>query len=137
VPAAEEPPELTAIKARVVEGDRSTRTLKELQKLSYRHPKNAEIVYILGQFYCGKLWMKDGLVYFRKAIELDGSFRTNPYLIKAVVAGLGNDSDHTKVEHFLVQEIGPAAAPFLEDVVEGTWRKQVKDRAADILRQLK
>ena len=74
------------IKARVVNGDRSTRTLKELQKLSYRYPKNAEIAYILGQFYCEKLWMKDGLGYFRKAIQHDGAFRTNPYLIKAVSA---------------------------------------------------
>jgi hypothetical protein len=133
----DEPPELTVIKARVVNGDRSTRTLKELQKLSYRYPKNAEIAYILGQFYCEKLWMKDGLGYFRKAIQLDGAFRTNPYLIKSVVAGLGNDGDHQLVEQFLVQDIGPSAAPFLEEVLEGTWRKQVKDRAADILRQLK
>ena len=137
VPAVDEPQELTVIKARVVNGDRSTRTLKELQKLSYRYPKNAEIAYILGQFYCEKLWMKDGLGYFRKAIQHDGAFRTNPYLIKAVVAGLGNDGDHKLVEQFLVQDIGPSAAPFLEEVLEGTWRKQVKDRATDILRQLK
>lgn len=137
VRAVDEPPELTVIKARVVNGDRSTRTLKELQKLSYRYPKNGEIAYILGQFYCERLWMKDGLGYFRKAIQQDGTFRTNPYLVKAVVAGLGNDGDHKMVEQFLVQEIGSSAAPFLEEVMEGTWRKQVKDRAADILRQLK
>lgn len=133
----DEPPELTALKVRVIAGDRSSRTMKELQKLSHRYPKNAEIAYILGQFYCDKLWMNDCLTYFQKAIELDGTFRTNPALIKAAVAGLGNDSDHAKVAQFLVQQIGLLAAPDLEDVLDGTWRKQVKDRAADILRQLK
>lgn len=136
-PPADEPAELTAIKARVVQGDRSTRTLKELQKLSYKYPKNAEVAYILGQFYCGKLWMKDGLEYYRRAIQLDPSFRTNPYLIKSAVAGLGNDGDHAKVERFLAQDIGAPAAPFLEEVLQGTWRQQVKDRAAAILRELK
>lgn len=133
----DEPAELTALKVRVIAGDRSSRTMKELQKLSHRYPKNAEIAYILGQFYCDKLWMNDCLTYFQKAIELDGTFRTNPALIKAAIAGLGNDSDHAKVEQFLVQEIGLLAAPDLEEVLDGTWRKQVKDRAADILRQLK
>lgn len=137
VVGVDEPAELSAIKVRVVQGDRSTKTLKELQKLSYRFPKNAEVAYILGHFYCEKLWMVDGLAYFRRAIQLDSSYRTSPYLIKAVVAGLGNDSDHSKVEHFLVQEIGQSAAPFLMDVLDGTWRQQVKDRAADILRKLK
>lgn len=137
VVGVDEPAELSAIKVRVVQGDRSVRTLKELQKLSYRFPKNAEVAYILGHFYCEKLWMVDGLAYFRRAIQLQNTYRTSPYLIKAVVAGLGNDSDHSKVEHFLVQEIGQPAAPFLEDVLDGSWRQQVKDRAADILRKIK
>lgn len=137
VVSADEPSELSQIKVRIVQGDRSQKTLKELQKLSYRYPKNAEVAYILGQLYCEKLWMVDGLAYFRRAIQLDGSYRTSPFLIKAVVAGLGNDSDHSKVEHFLVQEIGQPAAPFLSDVLDGSWRQQVKDRAADILKKLK
>jgi hypothetical protein len=136
-PKADEPPELSEIKARIVEGDRSTRTLKELQKLSYKYPKNAEVSYILGQLYCDKLWMNDGLKFFQRAIELDRSFRSNPYLIKAVIAGLGNDSDHKKVERFITEEIGQPAAPFLEEVLQGSWRQQVKDRAAAILQKLK
>jgi len=135
-PSADEPPELTAIKARIIRGDRSTRTLKEIQKLSHKYAKNAEIAYILGQLYCSKLWMNDGLEAFRKAIRLEPAFRENPYLIKAAVDGLGNDGDHLKVEQFLVQEIGKPAEPFLEEVLEGNFRQQVKERASVIMQEL-
>jgi hypothetical protein len=136
-PVGDEPPELAAIRERVVQGDRSKRTLKELQKLSRNHPKNAEVAYILGQFYCGKLWMGDCLENFHRALQLEPSLRTNPYLIKAAVAGLGSDGEHTRVRRFLIKDIGQPAAPFLEDVLKGTWRQQVKDRASAILREIK
>ena len=130
-------PELTEVKALVLRGDRSARTLKELQRLSYKYPKNAEVAYILGQFYCSRLWMSDCIENFRRALQLEPSLRSNSYLIEAVVPGLGSDSDHTKVRRFLAHDIGQPAAPFLEQVLKGTWRQQVKDRAAATLHELK
>lgn len=128
---------LAAIRDRVVRGDRSPRTFKEVQKLSYLHPKNAEVAYMLGQLYCSKLWMNDGLEAFRKALKIEPILRSNPFLIRAAVAGLGNDGDHMKVRRFLVQEIGKPAAPFLEELLAGNYRQQVKDRATTILGEIK
>lgn len=132
-----EPPELAAIKERIVHGDRSTRALKEVQKLSYKYPKSAEIAYILGQLYCDKLWMTDGMEAFRRALRIEPALRTNPYLIRAVVNGIGNDSDHIKVRRFLVQEIGKPAIPFLEEMSQGNYRQQIKERATNILSEIK
>lgn len=134
---APEPPELTVIRLRVIRGDRSVHTIKELQKLAYKYPKNADVAYILGQLYCSKLWISDCLQHFTRALAIDPSYRDNSFLIRSVVAGLGNDSDHFKVRRFLVQQIGQPAQPYLEEVLQGTWRQQVKDRATATLREIK
>lgn len=134
---APEPPELTVIRLRVIRGDRSVHTIKELQKLAYKYPKNADVAYILGQLYCTKLWISDCLQHFTRTLAIDPSYRDNSFLIRSVVAGLGNDSDHFKVRRFLVQQIGQPAQPYLEEVLQGTWRQQVKDRASATLREIK
>lgn len=135
-PAADEPAELTELKARLLKGDTSTRMVKALQKLSYKHPKNAAIPFLLGQLYLGRLWVDDGLKLFRKAIELNPIFRSNPFLIRSVINGLGNDRDQSQVRRFLSQEIGKPAVPYLEEVLHGEWRQQVKERAAAILSEV-
>lgn len=135
-PAADEPAELTELKARLLKGDTSTRVVKALQKLSYKHPKIAAIPFLLGQLYLGRLWVDDGLKLFRKAIELNPIFRSNPFLIRSVINGLGNDRDQSQVRRFLSQEIGKLAAPYLEEVLHGEWRQQVKDRASAILSEI-
>lgn len=132
-----EPPEVAVIRQRVIRGDRSMGTLKDLQKLSYKYPNNADVAYILGQLYCAKLWISDCLHHFSRTLALDPSYRENSFLIRSVVAGLGNDGDHFKVRRFLVQQIGQPAQPYLEEVLQGTWRQQVKDRASATLREIK
>lgn len=131
-----EPPDLTALKARILHGDSSTRALKSLQTLGGKYQKNEEIPYLLGQLYFEKLWVGDGLKSFRRAIALNPLLGANPYVIRAAIGGLGNDRDHSQVSRFLVQDIGKPAAPYLEEVLYGDWRQQVKERAAAILREL-
>ncbi len=135
-PSADEPPELSTLKLRILKGENGTLFLKDLQKLSYKYAKSAEIPYLLGQLYLEKLWVGDGLKLLRKAIELDGRLRANPFLIRAAINSLGNDGEAARVKRFLVQDIGPPAAPYLEEVLYGEWRQQVKDRAAATLREL-
>lgn len=135
-PPAGEPTDLTALKARIIRGDSSTRALKSLQTLGGKYQKNEEIPYLLGQLYFEKLWVGDGLKNFRRAIALNPLFRANPYVIRAAIGGLGNDRDHSQVRRFLVQDIGKPAAPYLEEVIYGDWRQQVKERATVILREL-
>ena len=135
-PAAGEPPELTALKARLLRGDSSSGVLKGLQKLNHKNAANAEVPFLLGQLYLAKLWVDDGLKLFRRAIELKPELRKNPFLIRSVVNGLGNDRDQGQVRRFLIQEVGRPATPYLEEIVYGEWRKQVKDRASATLTEI-
>lgn len=136
-PPASDPQEVAAVKLRLLGGEASTKILKDLQRLSSKHASNAELPYLMGQVYFGRLWVGDGLKAFRKAISIEPALRENPFLIRAAVTGLANDSDHRQVARFLSQDIGPAAAPYLEEVLYGEWRGQVKERADSILRSLK
>jgi hypothetical protein len=135
-PSAEDPPELGAIKLRILKGENGAQFIKELQMLGHRYAKNPDIPYLLGQIYLGKLWVADGLKLLRRAIELDERLRGNPFLIRAALNGLGNDGEATRVRRFLVQDIGMPAAPYLEEVLYGEWRQQVKARASDTLREI-
>lgn len=135
-PAADEPRELTELKSRLLRGDSSARVLKGLQKLNHKYARNAEIPFLLGQLYLAKLWVDDGLKLFRKAMELKPELRENPFLIRSVINGLGNDRDAGQVRRFLAQEVGKPATPYLEEVLNGEWRQQVKDRASAILNEI-
>ena len=138
--STEQPPEVGELKARIVRGDASSSAMggaiKALQKLTYKHPRDAELVYLLGQLYLNRLWVGDGLKALRRAIELEPLYRSNPFLIRAAINRLGNDRDQAQVRRFLVSEIGRPAAPYLEEVLHGEWRAQVKERAAAILAEV-
>lgn len=124
------------MKMRLLTGEGSTKILKDLLRLSNKHSSNAELPYLMGQVYFGRLWVSDGLKAFRKALAIDPALRENPFLIRAAVSGLANDSDHRQVARFISQDIGNAAVPYLEEVLYGEWRGQVKERAEAILRSL-
>lgn len=136
-PPESDPADVAAVKQRLLAGESSSRILKELQRLAGKHGSNAELPYLMGQVYFSKLWVSDGLKAFRRAIAIDPELRESPFLIRAAVGGLGNDSDHRQVARFLSQDIGLPAAPYLEEVLYGDWRGQVKERADAILRSLK
>jgi len=136
-PPESDPADVAAVKQRLLAGESSSRILKELQRLTGKHASNAELPYLMGQVYFSKLWVSDGLKAFRRAIAIDPELRESPFLIRAAVSGLSNDSDHRQVARFLSQDIGLPAAPYLEEVLYGDWRGQVKERADAILRSLK
>ena len=136
-PPPGEPPEYTALKVRALRGEASPRLFKDLQRLGSKYPSYDEIPYLLGQLYFSKLWVGDGLKSFRRAIALNPAYRAHPYLLRAAVSGLGNDRDSGQVRSFLVREIGAPAGPYLEEVIYGDYRQQVKERAAGLLREIK
>lgn len=136
-PPPGEPPEYTALKVRALRGEAAPRLFKDLQRLGSKYPNYDEIPYLLGQLYFSKLWVGDGLKSFRRAIALNPAYRAHPYLLRAAVSGLGNDRDYGQVRAFLGREIGAPAGPYLEEVIYGDYRQQVKERAAGLLRELK
>jgi serine/threonine-protein kinase len=128
--------ELARLRARVRGGATSDDVVRALARLSAQNPTDAEIPLTLGQIYCEKLWVNDCLENFRKAIKIDGAMREDERLLRGVMYGLGSDARHTDVRRFLVREVGAAAAPYLQEVIDGRWRKDVKDRAAAALKEM-
>jgi hypothetical protein len=128
--------ELARLRARVKGAKTPDDVVHSLVRLAAAHPTDPEIPLTIGQVYCEKLWVDDCLEYFKKAIRIDGDMKSDERLLRSVMYGLGNDSRHTSVRRFLVKEIGEPAVPFLQDVVNGNWRKEVKDRAAATLEEI-
>ena len=128
--------ELARLRARVRGASTPDDVVRALQRLASAHPTDAEIPLTLGQIYCEKLWVNDCLENFRKAIRIDADLKSDERLLRSVMYGLGNDGHHGSVRRFLVNDIGEAAVPYLREVIEGRWRKDVKDRAAATLREL-
>ena len=111
-------------------------TVRALARLAARNPTDAEPPLALGQIYCERLWVRDCLGALRQALAIDPALRDDPRVSRAAVYGLGADGAHADVRRFLVREVGPAAAPILTEVVDGRWRKEVKERATATLREL-
>jgi len=127
---------LEALRPRLRGADTDDSDVRALQRLGVNEPGNAEIPLVLGQIYCARLWVSDCLPMLRKAMTLDPALRDDARLVRAAMYGLGNDRAHGEVRRFVVREIGAAAVPYLTEVVDGRWRKEVKERAALALREL-
>ena len=128
--------ELAKLRARVRGASTSEDVMRALHRMALADPLNAEIPLTIGQIYCEKLWVSDCLEHFRKAIRIDAAMRDDERLLRSVMYGLGSDSRHGEIRRFLVKDIGSGAVPYLQEVVNGRWRKDVKDRAAATLREL-
>ena len=127
---------LEALRSRLRGADTDDSDVRALQRLGVSEPGNAEIPLVLGQIYCARLWVSDCLPSLRKAMALDPAMRDDARLVRAAMYGLGNDRAHGDVRRFVVREVGAAAVPYLTEVVDGRWRKEVKERAALALREL-
>ncbi|MCL4223888.1 MAG: serine/threonine protein kinase [Myxococcales bacterium] len=137
MPAASVSAEVARLRARARGADTGDDVVRALVRLGSAHPTDAEIPLLLGEIYCQRLWVNDCLDAFRRAIRIAPALRDDGRLLRAVMYGLGNDGHHARIRRFLVDDIGPAAVPYLEEVVAGRWRKEVKSRASATLAELR
>ncbi len=136
-PTAEPQHELFAAARELLTRGEPEAAREQLTELQPKHNDQAELHYLLGQSYFATLWCSDGIKAFREAIRLNPAYRDDPTLIKSAVYGLANDADHRAVRLFLLREIGQPAIPALTEMAENYPRKEVRDRAARALRQLR
>ncbi|MGE0869902.1 MAG: serine/threonine-protein kinase [Kofleriaceae bacterium] len=101
-------------------------------------PNDPQLPYIAGKLYFGKLWWSAGLKQFRDAIRLDPAFKTDPELIKVVLKGFITTPERDgDIAGFLVNDIGAAARPFLEETARDHPNKSIRARAEAELRRLR
>jgi serine/threonine-protein kinase len=109
-----------------------------LLKARKNYPDDARLPYNLAKLYLEKMWWADGLKQARAALALDPKLKTDPDLIKLVLRGFNTTASYDwTLAHFLHDDIGDAAKPYLEDVSRNHPNPIVRNRATAELRRYK
>ena len=113
----------------VANGEREA-AIDVLGKSRAVYPDNAELPYLAGKLYFGKLWWTDGLKSFRDAVRLDPRYKTDPELIKLVLKGfITTPSYNDELASFLRNEIGQPAVEYLEETSRDHPNAAIRSRA--------
>ncbi len=127
--------ELTRLTA-IVEAGRGKEELSDLQKLHFLLPEDPKTNRLLGLTYLQKRFWRDGFKYLRKAISLDPTLRNDEVLIKAALRALTSRKRPMAGVHFLANEIGDSAIPYLQETIQGGSERQ-KEFAARALKEIR
>ena len=90
-----------------------------------------------GKQYFAKLWWNDGIASFRAAFKLDPSLKADPEVIAAAVKGFLTTPGYDARLAGLVLELGPAAAPVLDELAQTHRDPALRARAAALAKRLK
>jgi hypothetical protein len=94
------------------------------------HPEDAQLAFLAGRAYFGKLWWADGVDNFRDAVKLDSSYKENPELLKAVLKGFLTTPDvDDRIVGFMRHDIGLPLRKYLEETAEKHPKKNLRARA--------
>jgi serine/threonine-protein kinase len=110
--------------------------LDVVTKARRTHPESAQLAYLDGKIYFAKLWWTDGVKAFRDAIRLDPAYRTDPELVKIVIRGFITTPDADSRIEELIQDLGDAAKPALEETAKSHPNATIRSRAAAELHRL-
>ena len=100
-------------------------------------PDNAQLALTLGRAYFQKLWWSEGVRNFRDAIKLDPEVASDPEMLKAVLKGFLTTPDiDDRIADFMV-ELGDPMKAFLKETADTHPNKQLRARAAAMLRRFK
>ncbi len=112
--------------------------IDSLLKARKTYPDDARLPYTLAKLYLDKMWWADGLKQARAALALDPKLKTDPELIKLVLRGFNTTASYDwTLAHFLHDDIGDAAKPYLEDTAANHPNPIVRARAKAELRHYK
>ena len=142
VPPPSEPPrgeavaDLVARAGELASAGRREAAIDLLSKARRTYPADARLPYLAGLLYLDKMWWADGLKQLRAAIALEPTYKTDPTLIKAVLAGFNTTASYDwTLATFLRKDIGAAAKPYLEDTAQNHPNPLIRKRAAAELRR--
>nr|MBA3538729.1 hypothetical protein [Deltaproteobacteria bacterium] len=136
VATADAEADLVARARKLIAANKRDAALDLLDKGHAVFPNNATISYLAGNLYFGKLFWTAGIKSYRNAIRLEPSYKSDPELIKTALRGfLVTPSYSSEIAGFLRNDIGPAAAAFLEETARSHPTKGIRDRATAELKR--
>jgi hypothetical protein len=103
-----------------------------LEGLRAEAPDDPEAAYLLATIDLEHHHYAEGLAAAQIAARRNPALKSDPDLIKDVIASLANDPTSDRAEAFL-HGAGPAATPFLKDAAHRDPNPRVRDRAAAVL----
>jgi serine/threonine-protein kinase len=113
------------------------RAIDLLVKARATYPDRPSLPLFAGKLYFGKLWWSDGIASFRAAFKLDPGLEKDPEVIAAAVKGFLTTPEYDPRLASLVLELGPAAAPALEEAASTHRDPNMRARAAALAKRLK
>jgi len=100
-------------------------------------PRDARFSYLLGRAYFETKQGSLGLKQFRETLALDGTYRADPDLIKAVVAAFNSAPEYpAELGTFLREDIGAPARQYLEETASKHPSPKIRNRAKAELAKL-
>jgi serine/threonine protein kinase len=90
-----------------------------------------------GKSYFAKLWWTDGIASFRSAFKLDPSLRTDPEIINAAVKAFLTTPDYDARLASFVLDLGPAAAPALDEAARTHRDPAIRARASALTNRIR
>jgi hypothetical protein len=117
---------------------KSEAAVQELVAARKRHPQSALLAYQLGRARFVKLDWRDGLAAYRDAIKLDAArYREDPAMIRDVLRAFVVTPDFAPLAAFMHDDVGKAAAPFLDETAHNHPSAKIRARAAAELQRYK
>jgi serine/threonine-protein kinase len=132
-PAA--PPTLAGAKALIERGDREG-ALRILHDLRRERPKDADIVFLIGNLYVDKGWRAEALAAYREAIEDNGAYRKNATLQRNAIDALDDPQAGDKARALLANKIGAAALPALRTASRSGRTAEIRRLAGQLAKEL-
>jgi hypothetical protein len=103
-----------------------------LEGMRAEAPDNADVAYLLATIDLEHHRYAEGMAAAQVAAHRDPALKSDPDLIKDVIAALASDPASERAETFL-RGAGPQATPFLKDAARKDPNPRVRDRASALL----
>ncbi len=121
---------------RLIAKGQTDAAIRGIQQLRRQQPKAPQLPLLLGNLYIDRNWWSDGLAKYREAIALSAALKRNPRIQRDAIKALGMDKTYPRARALLVRDIGRAALPALRRAAAHDPSKDVKRRAAAVVKQI-
>jgi hypothetical protein len=122
--------------ARLIESGRLTEAERRVRKAIAGKPDDGRQHLLLGHIYSRKLWRKDAIKEYRRAIAQAPGLRSDPTMLRNVIGFLGKDKTVPRATRFLQRTVGVAAVPALKQASAEHTNPRVRRRAARALERI-
>ncbi len=121
----------------LLEAGKPKAAIETLVRARREFPRDARFSYLLGRAYFETRQGSSGLKQFRDTLALDGTYRADPDLIKAVLGAFNGASEYSpELGAFLREEIGAPVREYLEETAAKHPSPKIRNRAKAELAKL-